>query len=422
MKSMKQLLVLMGLVLSFLPVSAQKYAGGDISLLPSYESHGAVYLDASGNRISSLLPYLKHQGLNAMRVRVFADPANATQEEKGQGVVQTLDYAIALARQIKQQGLALIVDFHYSDTWADPSKQWTPQAWVSLTDAALRDTLSAYTLRALQAFNAAGATPDFIQTGNEISYGLCWGARDTQEAKKAYATTGANWQRFTSLLSAAVAACRQACPKAKVIIHTERVADPTYLVNYYKGLQTAGIGYDIAGLSYYSYYHGNLQQLSRALTALERAVSKDIMLVETGYYHDYQPSGITGSYDLSNLYPVTSDGQKAFTEALVDTLQHHPRVKGLFWWFLEANEHGLDWATQRVTDGWYNAGLFDNATGRVEPALTSLARFADSSTGIALPKAGGSDSEHWYTLGGRAVSRPSGHGIFVSSKGRKRMP
>ena len=101
--------------------SAQKLAGGDISLLPSYEEKGAQFFDHYGNAIPSLLPFLKEQGWNAMRVRLFVEPANATEEEKRQGVVQNLDYVKPLAKRIKDEGFKLILDFHYSDNGLLPT-------------------------------------------------------------------------------------------------------------------------------------------------------------------------------------------------------------------------------------------------------------------------------------------------------------
>ena len=111
-----------------LQTSAQTpaYVGGDISLLPTYEEHGANYMDKDGQKIADLLTFMKEQGMNAMRVRLFVDPSRAPAEHKGQGVRQDLDYVKALGKRIKDAGLKFMLDFHYSDTWADPSKQATP--------------------------------------------------------------------------------------------------------------------------------------------------------------------------------------------------------------------------------------------------------------------------------------------------------
>ena len=384
----------------------EKYVGGDISLLPSYVTNGAKYQDLNGNAITSPLAFFGEQGMNAMRVRLFVDPKNASTEDKGQGVVQDLEYVKALGRQIKEAGMALMLDFHYSDSWADPAKQWTPAAWASLSDTQLYDKIYEYTKSVLQEMKAAGATPDFIQTGNEISYGMMWGRSSDSSPKKVHPNSDSNWPRFTTLLKKAVSACREECPDAKIVIHTERVAQPSILKAFYDKMGTYGVDYDIIGLSYYSYYHGNISALNTALTQLENNFpTKKIMLVEVGYYHDWQPSNVT--YDLSSTYPISADGQKAFTEALIETANKHANVNGFFWWWMEANEYGLDWNTKRVTDGWYNAGLFDNQTGRALPALYSLKNFLPVGSGVNQTIATPQTSNKIYTISGLPIHTTS---------------
>ena len=169
---MRQIITIILLTLT-LPILADgKYVGGDISLLPSYIDHGAKYYDNAGNAISDPLAFFGEQGLNTMRVRLFVNPENAPSDHKGQGVVQDLAYVKRLGKMIKDAGMALILDFHYSDTWADPAKQWTPAAWAGLSDNELYERIYSYTREVLQEMKAVGATPDFIQTGNEISYGM----------------------------------------------------------------------------------------------------------------------------------------------------------------------------------------------------------------------------------------------------------
>ncbi len=413
---MKRIHLLLFLCISLTALADGKFVGGDISLLPSYISHGAKYLDASGNQISDPLGWFGQQGLNTMRVRLFVNPENASDTDRGQGVIQDLEYVKSLGRSIKEKGMALILDFHYSDTWADPAKQWTPKAWEGLSDDQLYDKIYTYTKDVLQQMKEAGAAPDFIQTGNEISYGMLWG-RSTDNAsslKKCHTNSDANWPRFTNLLKRAVSACREECPNAQVIIHTERVAQPNYLKAFYNKMQQYGVDYDVIGLSYYSYYHGSLDALNTALTQMESSFpDKKIMLVEIGYYHKWQPNNVT--FDYSGTYPINDEGQKAFTEALIAKVNPHPNVCGLFWWFMEANEYGLDWATQRVTDNWYNAGLFDNETGKVEPALFVLSKFMEESAGIGEVPSHASPSSI-YTINGIRIEKGNTtlpHGIYI---------
>lgn len=414
---MRQIYLILLLLTTALTMSAKKYVGGDISLLAEYEDHGAVYYDTDGSTIiSDLLTYFSECGHNTMRVRLFHTPANADEDEIGEGVIQDLQYVATLGKRIKDAGFSFILDFHYSDTWADPAKQWTPAAWVGLSDATLADSLYEYTKMALEYLVAAGATPDFIQTGNEISYGILWGAESASSYKKYYAGMSSNYSRFTTLLASAAKACREVCPDAKIILHTERVANTTYLVNFYSAMESAEVDYDIIGTSYYSYYHGKLSQLESALTQLESNFDKEIMVVEAGYYHAWQPSSVT--YDLSSTYPISADGQNAFTEALIEVLNAHDSVIGLFWWDMEANEYGLDWSTNRVTDEWYNAGLFDNSTGVAMPAIKTLKTFLGDEASIChVSTDKPTTSQGIYTISGQYVGTSASalpSGIYIT--------
>jgi arabinogalactan endo-1,4-beta-galactosidase len=356
--------------------ATMKFRGGDVSLLTRYEENGANYMDVNGTKITNMLSFFKQQGWNALRVRLFVDPSLASSSDKGQGVCQDLSYVVALGQRIKRAGFQFLLDFHYSDSWADPAKQFTPSAWSSLTANELYTKIYDYTKEALQQLVAADATPDFIQTGNEISYGMLWGSSSSTASslKKCYTSSTDNWTYFTTLLKQAGKACREVCPKAKIIIHTERAGQSSVLNAFYERMKSYEVDYDIIGLSYYPYYHGTLTTLKNNLQSLSSTFSdKKIMIVETGYYHAWQPSDV--SYDLSSTYPITAEGQKQFTDALIETLNSVNNVNGLFWWWPEANEYGLNWSTKRVTDNWYNAGLWDNQTGKALPALYELKRF-----------------------------------------------
>ena len=132
------------------------------------------------------------------------------------------------------------------------------------------------------------------------------------------------------------------------------------------------------------------------------------MVVETGCgYHWKMGDKDTG-------YPLTYEGQRKFTADLIATLKQHENVNGLFWWFLEANEYGLNWSTQRVTDGWYNASLFDNETGKALPALYELKNFSGSGSGLSSIPLDSPSADDWYTIEGlRSLSNPSKSGIYI---------
>ena len=391
-------------------LSAQEYVGGDISLLPKYEQNGAKYFDHDGRPLTDVIVFFKQQGLNSMRVRLFVNPENASATDKRQGVCQNLEFVKKLAKRIKTAGMSLILDFHYSDSWADPAKQWTPKDWEQLNDEGLYTEIYKYTVDVLQELVKIGATPDFIQTGNEISYGMLWGKEGSQD-HRCYIGNTANWARFTTLLKRAGQACREICPQAKIILHTERTLQPNVQENFYQKMAEAGVDYDVIGLSYYPAYHGTLSSLDKALTALENKFGdKKIMIVETGYPYAWPVGGTT--YDLTSTYPYSDAGQEHFTKDLISTLHKHQNVNGLYWWFPEANENGLDWTSHSVTDSWYNAPLFDNRTGRATSALSALKTFLSPTSGIVSLSTSTADSS-WYTLQGLRISQPQTPGLYL---------
>ena len=260
------------LLATAMTAAGQKYVGGDISMLTKYEEAGVVYKDKDGAAVQPL-DFFKQQGLNAMRVRLFVDPSR----DADKAVCQDLAYVKALGKRIKDCGMKLMLDFHYSDTWADPAKQWTPDGWKSLNDEQLCTKIYEYTKDCLSQLKAAGATPDFIQTGNEISYGMLWGTEGST-ANRCYTNSpAANWTRFINLLKKAGQACREECPEAKIIIHSERTPKANVLTDFFDRMKNASLDYDIIGLSYYPAHHGNLATLETALTTLEnKNYGKDI--------------------------------------------------------------------------------------------------------------------------------------------------
>lgn len=375
------------LVICIAGQAAPKYVGGDISLLTKYEEHGAIYYNENGTRVTNVLGYLKDTGLNAMRVRLFVDPSKADAEDQGEGVCQDLDFVMALGQRIKAAGFNLLLDIHYSDTWTDPGQHSTPSSWT--VTSALADSVYDYTKRVLNAMIAAGARPDFIQVGNEVTYGMMWPTGHCYPNGNNYGS--GTFATFANYLKRGIQACREVCPNAKLVVHTE-MGRASNVTSFYATLNNYTTDYDIIGLSYYPYWHGDLTVLNNLLTTLETTYpTKKIQIVETGYPHAYYPTG--ASYDLQSIWPATEAGQKAFTEQLVATLNAHSNVNGLYWWFPEANEYGINY-TNCVTTSWYNCGWWDNANGQVMDALFVMPDFLDGSGDEP------SDSTSLYIVGG----------------------
>ncbi|MDE6577032.1 MAG: arabinogalactan endo-1,4-beta-galactosidase [Muribaculaceae bacterium] len=390
----------------------KRYVGGDISLLPAYEEAGAKYSDHNGTPIADLIPFLGEEGMNAMRVRVFVNPGDYDGKDADPNACQTIESIIPLCRRIKDAGMALMLDFHYSDTWADPSQQFTPKQWAGLTDEELCNELYDYTRKSLLKLKDAGIVPDFIQPGNEISYGMLWGGYGTPESelKKVLMGSEANWERLGSLLQYAVKGCREICPLAKIVLHTERTGAIDVQDNFYQQMQRMKIDYDVIGLSYYPYFHGPLSSLENAIVSLEsKFKDKKIMVVETGYSYKWEVPGTSCPVD----YPYTEDGQNQFVKELVEMLLRHDSVNGLFWWWLEYNAYGT------TLSGWYNAALFDSTTGRACTALKTLCSFsAGNGAGVSEIKTEKARKEMIFDLEGRRVEKP-GQGLYIINGEKK---
>jgi arabinogalactan endo-1,4-beta-galactosidase len=389
-------IVLMGLMACALSMQAQKYVGGDISMLPQYEKAGVAYKDAAGNTVTDVLAFFKQEGQNAMRVRLFVDPS----KDNDKAVCQDLDYVKELGKRIKAAGMKFMLDFHYSDTWADPAKQWTPDAWKDLSNEQLYTKIYEYTKDCLQQLKAAGATPDMIQTGNEISYGMLWGteaaAKNNQNNRCYTSSPEANWTRFITLLKKAGEACREECPQAQIILHSERTPKANVLTDFYDRMKAAAVDYDIIGLSYYPDYHGSLETLETALNTLEnKQYGKEIMIVETGYSYAWS---IGNDFNYTATYPYTEEGQRQFTADLIAMLNKHQEVKGLFWWWPEDN------GNKNVTAHWWNAALYDHNTGKPFAAFYELKNFVGDDTAVSTVEAERFlSSQHVVTIDGRQV-------------------
>lgn len=353
---MKRILLLPLLLLAMLQASAEgvgKYVGGDISLLPQYEKAGDVYLDGNGQAIPDLLTWLiKECGWNTFRVRLFVNPNGMANDGKSidPAVCQDLDYVTALGQRIKAAGGKFMLDFHYSDTWVDATHIQAPAAWKGLSDAAMATKLGEYTTDCLKHLNANNATPDFVQVGNEIMYGLC------DIKVHPYNDSGDNWNGYLGLLKAGCNAVRAQCPKAQIIIHTDRPTNSGYNTYYYNKLINGGVDFDVIGLSYYPFWHGNLSNLKLALGSLATTFpSKKVQIVESAYYFQYWPgSGI--NYDTRNYWPASADGQYKFVKDLFDALKSYPQVEGYSYWFPE--EAGNGYNGYPVLSGWVNRGLW----------------------------------------------------------------
>ena len=400
----------------------EKYVGGDMSALQLYEDNDVAYYDRSNRVIPDVLQYVKSEnvGWNSVRVRLFVNPSHLNGDgDYDPQVCQDLAYVTRFAERVKAEGMTLMLDFHYSDTWADPGNQWIPAAWAELTDDELKDTIYHYTKQSLEALVAANATPDFIQIGNEISYGMLWSAEVNRSSSKnrCYTTSPEeNWVRFRALLAQASAACREVCPDAQIIIHSERSGRADVLIDFLSRLDS--IDYDVIGLSYYPFWHNSLNVLSQTLTKLATSFpNKPVQIVETAYYYQWQPNVGEGiDYDFSSKWPITPAGQAKYIQDLNKELLKHDNVNGLYWWFPEENGNGPD---NSVMQGWINRGLWDNDNHKALAGLYQLKGFLGKETDLETIREAAEGETMYYTILGQPLAQPVRGSVVIERNGTK---
>lgn len=275
----------------------------------------------------------------------------------------------------------------------------------------LADSVYTYTKRLLEYLKSVGATPDFIQPGNEITYGMLWPTGRCYPSGANYGT--GTFANFVKYLKAGIRACKEVCPQAKIVLHTE-MSRADNVTSFYNTIGSQ-VDYDIIGLSYYPDFHGKLSVLSSVLTTLEQQhADKDIMIVETGYESQWQLPGASHTATEVGL-PLSEEGQKKFTDDLIDELNKHSKVTGLFWWAPEDNEFWSDKNPARSS--WWNASLYTQNTGKPLAAMFELQRFLGSNpTGIqSVTTTKRTSANEWYTLSGQRVNKPTAKGVYINN-------
>ena len=348
-----------------------RYVGGDISMLPQYEQYSSGYKNVNGQKINNLITWLVEDcGWNTFRVRIFVHPnqKEPNYQTTDYAVCQDLAYVTALGQRIKAAGAYFMLDFHYSDSWVDAGHIQAPAAWKGASDAMMADSISAYTHMVLQTLKAANATPDLVQVGNEIMYGLC-GIQ-----VHPYNKAGDNWTGYLGLLHAGCNAVREECPNAQIIIHTDRPSNTGYNSYYYNKLVQDNVDFDIIGLSYYPFWHGYLNSeqvadktdknnLVNALKNLKTLFpDKRVHIVECAYNFQYWPTqGV--NYDTQDAWPCSVQGQYNFVRDMVDNLLPLTNVDGISYWYPEDLGNGdyVNWNTKAglVEETWSNRGFWN---------------------------------------------------------------
>ena len=370
--------------------------GVDVSSVLALEAAGVKYYDYDGAE-ADLFAILAENGVNYIRVRVWVDPFDAEGNGYGGGNCD-INTAIEIGKRATAHGMKLLVDFHYSDFWADPGKQMVPKAWKGKRTTQKVTLLGEYTRDCLTLLKEAGVDVGMVQLGNETNNGMA--------GEK-------NFTNVCKMMSVGAAAVREVYPEALVAVHFANPENADSYYGYAAKLHEAGVDYDVFATSYYPYWHGTLDNLKTVLSTIAETYGKQVLVAETSYAWtvedgDYSGNTIGEGGAYAKPYPFTLQGQVNHL-ADVTRAMHDIGGLGVFYWegawvpvpggSWEANsalweQYGAGWASSYAAEydaadagKYYGGSACDNQTlfdfsGR---ALESLRFFSLVRTGNDVP-------------------------------------
>lgn len=243
-----------------------KTMGADISFLPQLEDRGIKFSDKGIEK--DAISVLKDHGFNYVRLRIFNDPANDSGYSPRKGFCD-LAHTKAMAKRVKDAGMGLLLDFHYSDYWADPGKQFKPAAWKNLSFPELKKALYDYTKMVMLELKQQGTLPDMVQVGNEINHGMVWPEGNIQ-----------NPDQLAQLIRAGIAAVKAVNPTTVIMLHVALGGQNSESVFFLDQMISRDVQFDVIGESYYPKWHGTLDDLRDNLDDLAGRYNKDVIVVE----------------------------------------------------------------------------------------------------------------------------------------------
>lgn len=319
-------------------LSSDFIMGMDISSMISELESGVVYRDYDGNELATLddiCRFIKEQGINHIRVRVWNNPYDANGNGYGGGnndVAKAKEFADAC----RNAGLKMLVDFHCSDLWTDPSKQQEPKAWKGYTLEQKKEALNTYITESLNTIDPSKDVVDMVQVGNETTGGFIGET---------------NVSNMCVLFSAGAAGVKTYNPDVKVVIHVESPHKRT-MVTWAENLQNNNVDYDILATSYYPYWHGTLDNLKQQFETVKNTYCKDVMVAETSYAYTLEDSdGHANTVRVGNndngadtTEPFTEQGQATAIRNLINTVNEAGGLGVYYWepaWLTVGNTKGL---------------------------------------------------------------------------------
>ena len=350
--------------------------GMDASAVPSLEAGGVKYYDHDGTE-KDVYQILSENGINYIRVRVWNDPFDKDGNGYGGGNCD-IENAIAIGKRATKYGMKLLVNFHYSDFWADPAKQMVPKEWAGMNIDLKSEALYSYTKECLEKLVAAGVDIGMVQIGNETNGAMCG-----ESSSKV-----GGWKKITQLMSAGSKAVREVCPDALIAIHFANPEKVTNYESYSANLDYYGVDYDVFASSYYPYWHGTYDNLAEVLNKVTQKYGKKVMVAETSYAYtpentDFYGNTVGEGDGLVKNYPYTVQGQANLVRDVIDTVVNKMENGiGIFYWegtwiasggdSYEENlalweKYGSGWASSYAADydpddagKWYGGCAVDN--------------------------------------------------------------
>jgi len=354
-------------------LAADFIKGADLSMVPALEANGAQFKDVDGTP-KDVLQIFKDHGVNWVRFRIWNDPTAGP----GGGGDTDEAKALAMTKRAKALGLKVLIDFHYSDFWADPGKQTKPQAWEGHSKDQLVKDVYDYTAKVLKDFQAQGTQPDMIQVGNEIMNGMMW-----PEGKF---PGNDNGKELARLVQAGLQAIHDNDPKheIKTMIHLADGGNNWIYQNFFNALinENKVNDFDVIGLSYYPFWHGTLDDLSNNINDISKRYNKDVIVVETAFGYtnenfDKMGNAYGPAEERIGGFRSSVQGQASGLRAVMERVSEVPNHRGLgmfYWapdWYAVPN---VGWKTGEGNE-WDNLAMFDN-NGR---ALESMDVWSDVS-------------------------------------------
>ena len=365
-KNMKNLLIaatctaFASLMCAAAPEQKESFIKGvDISFLPQMEKLGATYSDKGQKK--DLLTLMKDHGMNTVRLRVWHTPRN------GHCGKET---TLKMARRVRDAGMKLVIDLHYSDIWADPTHQIKPAAWTNLPFSDLEKNVKEYTGDIILSLVRQKTPPDIVQVGNEITYGMLW-----DDGNIGKFNDDIHWKQFSQLLKAGLAGVMESEGKRyqiKTMIHIDCGGNNETSRWFFDNLQKHGVAFDLIGLSYYNWWHGTMKDLGKNMNDLATRYNKDVVVIETAQPWFLYNTGKKkkGEFDFHPGYQATVNGQESYLRNLIALVRNVPNQhgKGVVYWAPE-------WIPIKGSGStWGEMTLFDNQ-GQALPSINAFNDF-----------------------------------------------